>query len=370
MLARASALALLLAAATVQAAVLPPHRPLRVLIVSDEVNPHGLPAHQLTQPGDISAALAGAGTGLALDPGPEGVHEIATNDIEQATARLVVAREDPAAYDVLIYFSHRIPNNGNDALGRQQAFTAAVQEFLEGGGGVISFHHGSYFAPGKEGILDLIGATASGAVPWDTVNGQNVIATAPAHFVACYEVDYGARVSYADPARGVAAASYPFFNNTPDERYPFFEYNASAAGEVQTLFGSDYNHNGTTHLLGFVHQRPGWDGRVVGYQPGEYQPHALDDTAGNNFQILANAIVFVAGVLPQDSLLLHAQRGPGAQDVTLEWYGCDGSSFTLYRSTEPVTVVDPANEIAQTAAESWIDTPPPGALFFYRVVAD
>ena len=33
---------------------------------------------------------------------------------------------------------------------------------------------------------------------------------------------------------------------------------------------------------------------VVAYQPGEYQPNAVDDLAGNNFQILANAIYFAA----------------------------------------------------------------------------
>lgn len=50
------------AAPAVPAADLPPHRTLRILIVSDEVNPHGLPASQLTQPGDLSVALRGAGT--------------------------------------------------------------------------------------------------------------------------------------------------------------------------------------------------------------------------------------------------------------------------------------------------------------------
>ncbi len=358
-----------LGAGAAEAADLPPHRRLRVLIVSDEVNPHGLSSADLTQPGDISAALEGAGTGLQVDPAPDGVLEIATNVIEQATTRLAVPRSDPAAYDVLIYFAHRIPNNGNDALGRQQAFTAAVLDFLEAGGGVIAFHHGSYFAAGKQGILDLIGATASGAVPWDTVNGQNVIATAPAHFVTCYAVDYPGSVAYSDPARGVAAGSYPFFNNTPDERYPFFEYNASASGNVETLFGSNYNNNGTAHLLGFVHKRPGWQGVVVGYQPGEYQPNALDDTDGNNFQILANAIVFAAGVLPDDALLLEARRGPGGEDVTLDWFGCDGS-FSLFRSSDPATVTDPANEIGETSAKSWIDTPPAAAVLYYQVLAD
>ncbi|MGH9867954.1 MAG: hypothetical protein ACREAA_07315 [Candidatus Polarisedimenticolia bacterium] len=358
---------ILTAAAAVLAAELPAHRTLRILIVSDEVNPHGLPADQLTQPGDLSAALLGTGSGLNLDPSPDGVLEIDTNDIEQATARLSVPPTDPLRYDVLIYFAHRIPNNGNDAAGRQQAFTTAVESFLVNGGGVISFHHGSYYAPGKEGMLDLIGATANGPVPWDTVNGQNVIATLPTHFIACHAVEYSSSVAYADAARGVAPGTYPAFNNTPDERYPFFEFNVSAAGNVETLFGSNYNSNGTTHLLGFVHRRPQWSGRVVGYQPGEYQPNALDDVDGNNFQILANAIVFASGSLPPDALVLEVEAGPGIDDVTLSWSGCDGS-FSVFRSTDPSSITEPGSEIGQTADHGWVDPAPGGTLHFYQVV--
>src|SRR5262245_13028725 len=149
----AAALAL---AAAANAATLPAHGPLRILIVSDEVNPHGLPANQLTQPGDLSAALTAPGTGLVLDAAPDAVREIATDDLPNATAALAIPFSDPAAYDVLIYFAHRIPNNVSGT--QQQAdFTAAVSAFLVAGGGVISFHHGSYSSTGKAAILDLIG---------------------------------------------------------------------------------------------------------------------------------------------------------------------------------------------------------------------
>jgi len=100
-------------------------------------------------------------------------------------------------------------------------------------------------------------------------------------------------VTYADAGRGVASDTYDFFNNTPDERYTGFEINGSA-GTFTVLFGSNYNQNGTTHLLGFEHRREEWAGVVIGYQPGEYQPNSLDDLEGNNFQILANAIYFAA----------------------------------------------------------------------------
>jgi len=76
-------------------------------------------------------------------------------------------------------------------------------------------------------------------VPWNTVDGQNVIRTAPGHFVTSNEVEYSGSVVYADPARGVAAASYDFFNNTPDERYPTFVVNPTA-GDFTVLFGSNY----------------------------------------------------------------------------------------------------------------------------------
>jgi hypothetical protein len=172
----------------------------------------------------------------------------------------------------------------------------AVESFLEAGGGVVSFHHGAYLTGGKEAMQDIIGATATGSVPWNTVDGQNVINVAPSHFVTTNEVEYPSTTAYSDLASGVAADDYPFFQNVPDERYINFELNPSA-GTIEVLFASNYDENGTTHILGFTHRRPSWTGVVVAYQPGEYQPHALDDPDDNNFQILANAIVYAAGAL-------------------------------------------------------------------------
>lgn len=285
-------LALALTAAPMRAADLPPHAPLRILIVSDEVNPHGLSDAELTQPGDLSAALLAPGSGLLLDPAPDAVREIATDDLPQATAALSVPFGSADAYDVLIYFAHRIPAGAGGAAA-QADFTAALEAFLVAGGGVVSFHHGAYLTPGKEAVLALIGGSASGSVPWDTLEGQDVIDVAPGHFVTTRGVVYTGSRSYADPSRGVPADSYPFFNNLPDERYPSFELDPGA-GAIELLFASDYDDQGSTHVLGFTHRRPGWQGVVVAYQPGEYQPQALDDLEGNNFQILANAIVYAA----------------------------------------------------------------------------
>jgi hypothetical protein len=284
------------AAASGQAATLPPHSALRILIVSDEVNPHGLSDAELTQPGDILAALLAPGSGIQLDPNSDAVVEIATNDLSMATALLSAPIDSASAYDVVIYFAHRSPSGPSGAQD-QEDFVAAVEAFLVAGGGLVSFHHGSYLTGSKASMQELIGATASGSVPWNTVDGQNVINVAPSHFVTSNEVEYPSSVAYEDAGRGVPSDTYGFFNNTPDERYTTFEINPTA-GAFSVLFASDYDQSGTTHLLGFEHRRPEWAGVVIGYQPGEYQPNALDDLDANNFQILANAIVYAAYVEP------------------------------------------------------------------------
>ena len=63
--------------AAAPAATLPPHDPLRIPIVSDEVNPHGLTNAELTQPGDIGAALVAPDSGISIDI----VTEVATDDL-------------------------------------------------------------------------------------------------------------------------------------------------------------------------------------------------------------------------------------------------------------------------------------------------
>jgi len=69
------------------------------------------------------------------------------------------------------------------------------------------------------------------------------------------------------------------------------------AGESRTILFA--TPSGGPRILGFDLQRAGWLGRVVFYQPGEYQPNALDDRAGPNFQILANAVLYVSGRLDE-----------------------------------------------------------------------
>ncbi|MBL8298405.1 MAG: hypothetical protein JNN30_08670 [Rhodanobacteraceae bacterium] len=260
---------------------------MRILIVSDEVNPHGLSAAQLTQPGELSATLLTVAA-LNRSPLPESVLELPTDSLDQVTSRLTRARSDPTAYDVLIYFSHRIPNLPN-AASLQTAFVSAVQQFLRDGGGVISFHHGIYRLPGKEAMQSVLGGEAVGEVLWNTLQGQNVINVAPSHFITQNGLSYSMQVAFADLGLGIGAGNYAAFNNAPDERYPQLTL-LPGSGRHQILFASNYALGDGTHVLGYVYRQPDWAGKVVMYQPGEYQPNAL--SPGNNLQILLNAILY------------------------------------------------------------------------------
>ena len=268
------------------AQTLPNHDNIRILILSDEVNPHNLSDTDLMQPGDLSTALTST---TALN---STILEIPTNSIEQASVELLRNETDPLFYDILIYFAHRIPNNGNSAQQRQDDFVDAVESFLINGGSVISFHHGLYRTNGKQAMQNLLGAQSTGAVPWDTVNGQNIIYVGGEHFIGTHEINYNITIPYENIAHSIPANNYPAFNNTPDERYPFTDFNSGNTGcEIQTLFESDYVNNGQTHLLSYIKQCSGWQSQLFVYQPGEYQPNA---TTGNNFQILLNAIYFLS----------------------------------------------------------------------------
>jgi hypothetical protein len=188
-----------------------------------------------------------------------------------------------------VYFAHRAATDCS-GLDAQPRLDAAAQGFVQRGGGVVVFHHGIYTAQGKAAILQLFGGTAN-AIAWDTSVGQDVINVATDHFVTSNEVEYPDVRAFADGGFGIPMAEYPVFNNKPDERYPGVQLLPAAAEERTILFASDY---AGAQVLGYDLHRPDWVGHVVFYQPGEYQPNALDALDGNNFQILANAIYFVA----------------------------------------------------------------------------
>ncbi|HYQ14318.1 MAG TPA: hypothetical protein VEQ58_01120, partial [Polyangiaceae bacterium] len=276
-----SAPALLLVAASLHAATLPPHAPLKVLVVSDEVNPNNLSDAQLTQRGDISAALNASDSGLTLDGK---VSEVYSQCVDDA----LTALKSAAPPDVIVYFAH-MAAKGCDASDQQAALTTALEAHLKRGGGIMVLHHGGYTWPGKEALMPLLGVGCS-SIQWNTTVGQRVFDVAPGHFITTNGVKYDAKAALGGMG-DVPAGMFDYFDNIPDERYPATEL-LTQAGETRTvLFASD---SGGTRVLGYALERPGWLGRVVFYQPAEYQPHALDDRAGPNFQILANSIVYSA----------------------------------------------------------------------------
>ena len=260
------------------AATLPEHEPISIVVISDQVNPNGLPDAELTQPGDLSAAIGGPGSGLVVGD----LDEVASDCIDDAVAAL------DAGVDVLVYFAH-LPATSCAGADAQDMLTDAIGGHLQAGGGVVVFHHGVFTMPGKEGVLALLGATAN-TIDWQPEAGQTVIATGGDHFVVTNGLDYPEmRTLPGNDMFGIAPGDYPAFTNVPDERYPGLSYLTEPGEERRTLFVSDY---GPGALLGYDLRRADWAGHVVMYQPGEYQPNALDPE-GANFQILANAIYYV-----------------------------------------------------------------------------
>ena len=265
---------------TASGAELPEHRPLSVLVVSDEVNPNNLSDAELTQPGDISAALNAPDSGLTLAGDAAEVSSQCADDALSALAAGDV--------DVLVYFAHR-GAHACDGADVQAEFTSEVEELLENGGGVVVFHHGTYEDAAKGEILELFGVTAR-SIAWNKSEGQRVFNFAPGHFVTTNGVRYTGSAAFTGGG-SFPSGTYEYFDNVPDERYPDFTFIAPAGENRTILFATN---SGGTRGLGYALERPGWTGRVVAYQPGEYQPNALDDRDGPNFQILANAIVYAA----------------------------------------------------------------------------
>ncbi len=260
----------------VLAASLPGHEPLNITIVGDEVNPHNLSDAELTQPADLEAALRAADSGLTVGS----LVAVNSNCVDDGLA----AMPDT---DVLIYFAHRSASDcaGGDA---QPQLTAATEALLRSGGGVVVFHHGLYTANGKDAILELLGGEAD-SIAWRE-EGRPVIAVSSDHFVTTHEVEYTDEVAFENANLGVPAADYPSYRDTPAESYPATRLRLTGDEDIEILFVSD---TGQPELLGYDLRRPGWSGHTVFFQPGEYQPNAVDDRDGNAFQILANAIYYV-----------------------------------------------------------------------------
>lgn len=275
-------LVLLLPVLISQAATLPEHQALSVLIIADEVNPHGLNDAELTQPEDLAPALSADDSGLNIS-------SIITVNSQCADDALSALQSDQGP-DVVLYFAHRgaLSCAGENA---QAALTSLLEAGLQNGMGLVVLHHGLYVDFINRGVkadlLHLIGAEAD-SIEWNTETGQRVINVSAGHFITSNGISYDQNLSFAG-TNGVLAGTYPAFTNIPDELYEITRLH-EVVGESRTpLFVSD---SGDERLLGYVLQRKGWSGRVVVYQPGEYQPNALDNRTGPNFQVLVNALYF------------------------------------------------------------------------------
>ncbi|MDY6981657.1 MAG: hypothetical protein SV422_01075 [Pseudomonadota bacterium] len=271
-------------AGAAQAATLPEHAPFNLLIVADEVNPHRLGDADLTQPEDLQPALSSTESALNL----ASVQTVDSQCVDAALTQLA-SRNAPA---VVLYFAHRAAKrcDGSDA---QAEFTQLLRQGLERGLGVVTLHHGWYvdiFSPGaKDELLALLGAKTN-SINWDTSEGQRVYVVGGEHFVTSNGLRVDQQAQFAGTS-GVSTGSYPYFTNVPDELYADTVLVAEAGEQRTPLFATD---SLGSRLLGYALVREGWQGRVVAYQPGEYQPNALDDRDGVNFQILVNAIYYAA----------------------------------------------------------------------------
>lgn len=265
-------------------ATLPDHEPVSLLIVADEVNPHRLADPDITQPKDLAPALTAADSPLLTSS----VTTVDSQCVDDALKALS-SNERP---DVVLYFAHRAAKHC-DGTSAEAEFTHLLEQGLQQGLGVVVLHHGLYvdiFSPGaKDDLLALVGAKTN-SIEWNTTEGQRVFNVGRGHFVSSNGLSYSAEAQFAGTP-GVAAGTYPYFMNVPDELYSDTKL-VEVAGETRTaLFASDSKGE---RLLGYTLVRPGWSGRVVAYQPAEYQPNALDDRDGPNFQILVNALYFAA----------------------------------------------------------------------------
>ncbi len=269
-------LAVLLSSGTALAASVPRHEPLNITLIGDEVNPHGLSDAQLTQPGDIVAALGADDSGLSIGS----LVDADSACVDEGLAALPET-------DVLIYFAHRAATYCSGA-NAQGDLTDATRAVLERGGGVLVFHHGLYTGEGKTPILQLLGGVA------DEISleqsGQRVIAVSSDHFVTTNALAFTDQTQFEAPQLRIPADSYPSFTNAPDERYPNTRLFLDGRERLELLFMSDY---AGPQILGYDLRRPTWSGHVVFYQPGESQPLATDDRDGNNFQVMANAIYYL-----------------------------------------------------------------------------
>ncbi|HEV8198601.1 MAG TPA: hypothetical protein VGS03_01115 [Candidatus Polarisedimenticolia bacterium] len=75
----------------------------------------------------------------------------------------------------------------------------------------------------------------------------------------------------------------------------------------------------------------------------------------------------VSAAVADDGVLLQVSYGPAAGEVRLDWGGGQ-PSFKVYRSSSAAMIVTAANKLGETSGNLWLDTPPAGGIFYYRIV--
>ena len=81
------------------------------------------------------------------------------------------------------------------------------------------------------------------------------------------------------------------------------------------------------------------------------------------------AAAFLApGAFAQDGVDLRVDPGAMPGELSLTWTGGQ-PTFEIFRAATPENVVDPLNKIGETTGNSFVDTPPPGTLWFYVVTS-
>jgi hypothetical protein len=82
--------------------------------------------------------------------------------------------------------------------------------------------------------------------------------------------------------------------------------------------------------------------------------------------VLASAVA--PGIAVDDGIALTVDRGINPDQVLLEWSGGSGP-YRVFRSETAIAVEATGLLLVETSLTSWIDSPPPGEIFFYRVTS-
>jgi hypothetical protein len=77
--------------------------------------------------------------------------------------------------------------------------------------------------------------------------------------------------------------------------------------------------------------------------------------------------VLCAAAVADDGVVLQVSHSPAPGEVRLDWSGGQ-PVYLVYRSTNPASVVTPANKLGESFGGPWLDSPPAGSIFYYRIV--